>query len=71
VLRWCRSELNPNYVRKASVTVTFSLCGAFVAQGASGAGLMTDGGVRIREDEPKPAHGGSAAPDTLNASYLR
>jgi hypothetical protein len=22
---------------------------------------MTDGGVRIREDEPKPAHGGSAA----------
>jgi len=54
VLRWCRSELNPNYVRKASVTVTFSLCGAFVAHGASGAGLMTDGGVRIREDEPKP-----------------
>ena len=33
---------------------TFSLCGAFVAHGASGAGLMTDGGVRIREDEPKP-----------------
>ena len=41
----CKESLGHRHVQS---------CGAFVAHGASGAGLMTDGGVRIREDEPKP-----------------